>query len=135
MRYGEQNLYARSQVLVGDRDPRAHDFSVQLRAFDASRSGQGLGLAALLALCSALLGKSLKGGLVAVGSLNLGGTVDPVYNPVSLAELAVEKGASTLLMPISARKQLFDLSDDMATKITIQFYADAREALIKALGD
>jgi len=135
MRYGEQNLYARSQVLVGDRDPRAHAFSVQLRAFDASRSGQGLGLGALLALCSALLQKSLKGGLVTVGSLNLGGTVDPVYNPVSLVELAVEKGANTILMPVSARKQLFDLSDDMATKITTQFYTDAREALIKALGD
>jgi hypothetical protein len=27
------------------------------------------------------------------------------------------------------------LSNDMATKITVQFYADAREALLKALGD
>jgi ATP-dependent Lon protease len=135
MRYGEQNLYARSQTLVGDRDPRAHEFSVQLRAFDTARSGEGLGLGALLALCSALLQKSLKGGLVTVGSLNLGGTIDPVYNPVSLVELAVEKGANTILMPVSARKQLFDLSDDMATKITTQFYTDAREALIKALGD
>jgi len=135
MRYAEQNLYARERELVGDRDPRAHEFSVQLRAFDASRTGAGLGLGALLALCSALLQKSLKGGLVAVGGLNLGGGIDPVYNAVSLAELAVEKGAVTLLMPVSARKQLFDLSDDMATKITIQFYSDAREALLKALGD
>jgi ATP-dependent Lon protease len=108
---------------------------VQLRAFDTSRSGAGLGLGTLLALCSALLEKGLKGGLVAVGSLNLGGAIDPVYNAVGIAELAVEKGASTLLMPVSARKQLFDLSDDMATKITVQFYADAREALLKALGD
>jgi ATP-dependent Lon protease len=82
-----------------------------------------------------LLQKSLKGGLVTVGSLNLGGAIDPVYNPVSLVELAVEKGGSTLLMPVSARKQLFDLSDDMATKITIQFYIDAREALLKSLLD
>lgn len=135
VRYAEQNLYSRARELVGDRDPRGHEFSVQLRAFDASRSGTGLGLGALLALCSALLQKSLKGGLVAVGGLNLGGGIDFVYNAVGLAELAVEKGAVTLLMPVSARKQLFDLSDDMATKITIQFYSDAREALLKALGD
>lgn len=134
-RYAEQNLYARARELVGDRDPRAHEFSVQLRAFDASRSGASLGLGALLALCSGLLQKSLKGGLVAVGGLNLGGGIDPVYNAVGLAELAIEKGAGTLLMPVSARKQLFDLSDEMATKVTIQFYADAREALLKALGD
>ena len=120
---------------MGDRDPRQHEFSMQLRAFDASRTGSGLGLPVLLSLCSALLGKSLKGGLVMVGSLNLGGSLDPVYNAVSVAELAVEKGATTLLIPISARKQLNDLSDDMAAKINIQFYLDARDALVKALGD
>ena len=57
---------------------------------------------------------------------------------LQLANRAVragEKGATSLLMPVSARKQLFDLSDDMATKITIQFYSDPREALLKALGD
>jgi len=41
----------------------------------------------------------------------------------------------TLLIPISARRQLNELSDDLAMKISILFYADAREALIKALGD
>jgi ATP-dependent Lon protease len=135
VRYGEQNLLARAKDLVGDRDPRQHEFNVQMRAFDASRSGAFLGLPALLAFCSALLAKSLKGGLVAVGGLNLGGGIDPVHNAVSVAELAIEKGATTLLVPISARKQLNDLSDEMATKISVLFYTDAREALLKALGD
>jgi ATP-dependent Lon protease len=44
----EQNLYARGRDLVGDRDPRQHEFSVQLRAFGAARSGASLGLAALI---------------------------------------------------------------------------------------
>jgi ATP-dependent Lon protease len=135
MKCGEQNLYARSKELVGDRDPRSHEFSVQLRAFDTARSGSQVGLAALLALCSALLQKSIKGGLVIVGGLNLGGSINPVFNAVSVLELAVEKGASLILMPVSSRKQLFELSDDMATKIDVQFYADAREALLKALAD
>jgi ATP-dependent Lon protease len=47
----------------------------------------------------------------------------------------VEKGAAAILMPISARRQLNDLSDDMATKLSILYYGDAREALVKALGD
>ena len=50
-------------------------------------------------------------------------------------ELAVEKGASIVLMPVSARKQLFELSDDLATKVTVVFYNDAREAFIKAMAD
>ena len=58
-----------------------------------------------------------------------------MYNGVSVAELAIEKGATQLLVPISGRRQLNDLSDDMATKLSILYYADAREALLKALGD
>lgn len=135
VRFAEQNLYVQSKHLVGDRDPRSHEFSVQLRSFDVARSGKGTGMAVLLALCSSLLQKSIKGGLVIVGALNLGGSVDLVYNAVNIAELAVEKGASILLIPVSARKQLFDLSDDMATKINIQFYNDLRDALLKALED
>lgn len=135
IKYGEQNLLTRARELVGDRDPRQHEFIVQLRAFDAAKSGAQLGLPALLAFCSVLLGKSLKGGLIAIGGLNLGGGLDPVYNAVNVAELAIEKGATTLLIPISARRQLNDLSDEMAMKISILFYADAREALLKALNE
>jgi len=133
VKYAEQNLYSQAKPLIGDRDPRSHSFSVQLRSFDVSRSGSALGLPVLMALCSALLEKSIKGGLVIVGGLNLGGSVDLVHNAVTVAEIAIEKGAVMLLMPVSSRKQLFDLSDDMATKVNIQFYSDAREALIKAL--
>jgi ATP-dependent Lon protease len=135
IKYGEQNLLTRAKDLVGDRDPRQHEFIVQLRAFDAAKSGAQLGLPALLAFCSVLLNKSLKGGLIAIGGLNLGGGLDPVYNAVNVAELAIEKGATTLLIPISARRHLNDLSDEMAMKISILFYADAREALLKALND
>lgn len=131
--YAEQNLYARSAQLVGDKDPRHHEFTVQLRAFDASKSGAKLGMASLVALSTALLKKSVRGGLIIVGEINLGGSVEPIHNPVTIAEIAVEKGATALLMPVACRRQLFDLSDDMATKIDIQFYSDARDALLKAI--
>ena len=65
--------------------------------------------------------------------INLGGSIEPLYNAVNIVELAVEKGAQAVLMPVSSRKQLFDLSDDMATKVDIQFYADARDGLLKAI--
>ncbi len=56
-------------------------------------------------------------------------------NPVAVAEAAVDKKANTLLMPISARKQLFDLPDDMATRINIDFYSDPVDAFVKAILD
>ncbi|HCC55326.1 MAG TPA: BREX system Lon protease-like protein BrxL [Desulfobulbaceae bacterium] len=133
MGYAEQNLYARSMQLVGDKDPRHHEFTAQLRAFDASKSGAKLGMASLVALCTSLLKKSVRGGLIIVGEINLGGSIEPIHNPVAIAEIAVEKGATALLMPVSCRRQLFDLTDDMATKIDIQFYLDARDALLKAI--
>jgi ATP-dependent Lon protease len=129
----EQNLYARSMQLVGDKDPRHHEFTAQLRAFDASKSGAKLGVAALVALCTSLLKKSVRGGLIIVGEINLGGSIEPVHTPVTIAEIAVEKGATALLMPVACRRQLIDLSDEMATKIDIQFYSDARDALLKAI--
>jgi len=133
MRFAEQNLYARATQLIGDRDPRSHEFTVQLRAFDASKKGSKLGVASLIAMCSSLLKKPVKGGLIVVGEINLGGSIEPIHNAVNIAELAVEKGASALLMPVTARRMLYDLSDDMATKIDIQFYQDARDGFLKAI--
>jgi len=135
IRCAEQNLYSRSGQLVGDRDPRSHEFSVQLRAFDAAKSGAKTGVASVIALAGALLRKSVRGGLIVVGEVTLGGTIEPVHNAVTLAEIAVEKGAQSLLLPVSCRRQLFELSDDMATKLDIEFYQDVRDALLKALAE
>jgi len=133
VRYAQQNLYSLATKLVGDRDPRKHEFSLQLRAFDASKKGAKLGIPVLIAMCSALLKKPVRGGLVVVGEINVGGSIEPIYNAVNIIELSVEKGAQVVLMPVSCRRQLFDLSDSMATKVDVQFYADARDVLLKAL--
>ncbi|MBB2868607.1 UNVERIFIED_ORG: ATP-dependent Lon protease [Rhizobium esperanzae] len=133
MGYAEQNLYARAIQLVGDKDPRHHEYSVQLRAFDAAKSGSKIGMAALVALCTALLRKTARGGLVIVGEVNLGGSIETLHSPVPIVEMAVEKGATAILMPVACRRQLIDLSDDMATRIDIQFYSDTKDALLKAI--
>jgi ATP-dependent Lon protease len=87
----------------------------------------------LVALCSSLLQKSIKGGFAVTGGLNLGGSIETIFNPVAVVETAIEKGAASILMPISSRRQLNDLPDDLAAKITIHYYIDARDALLKAL--
>ena len=133
--FAQQNIYTRAEQLVGDKEPRSHEFSVQLRSFDAAKAGAKVGLAALLAMSTALLKKSIRGGLIVCGEINLGGSIEPIHNAVSIAEIAVEKGATALLMPVACRRDLNDLSDDMATKIAIQYYSDARDALLKAIQD
>jgi ATP-dependent Lon protease len=94
-----------------------------------------VGVASLIALSTSLLKKSVRGGLIIVGEINLGGSIEPVHNPVSIVEIGIEKGATAVLIPVACRRQLIDLSDDMATKVDIQFYSDARDALLKAISD
>ena len=131
----EQNLIAQGRGLVGDRDPREHNLTAQVRAIDTAKSGSGLGLPILLALASAMLQRSIRGGLIAVGNLSLGGGVETVLNAAALAEHAMEKGATGLLLPVSARRQLLDVSDEVATKVSFLFYSDAQDALVKALAE
>ena len=135
VRVGEQNLYARAKELVGNRDPRAHEYSVQLRPFDADRSGAGLGLPLLVALVGGLLERSARGGTIIVGPLNLGGSIELLASPVAIAELAVDKQAATLLMPVATRRALNDLPDDLWTKLNIEFYSDPADGVFKALLD
>ena len=130
---GEQNVYARAKGLVGDRDPRGHEFSIQLRAMDNDRSGAGLGLPVMVAMVGGLLDRNTRGGTLIVGSLNLGGSIEMIPNAVAIAELAVEKQAKVLLMPVSARRGLNDLPDDLWTKISIEFYKDPDDAVFKGL--
>lgn len=133
VRVGEQNMYVRAKELVGDRNPREEEFSIQMRPMDAEKSGAGLGLPVVVALCGALLGRNTRGGAIIVGELNLGGSVEMLPNATRIAELAVDKQAQTLLMPVAARRQLNDLPDDLWTKISIEFYKDTADAVFKAL--
>ena len=133
VRVAEQNLYTRAKELVGDRNPREEEFSIQMRAIDSEKTGAGLGLPALVTFCGALLGKNTRGGAIVAGSLNLGGSVEILPNAAKVVELAIDKRAQVLLLPVSARRQLNDLPDEYWTKLTIEFYRDSVDAVFKML--
>lgn len=133
VKVAEQVLIVQANGLVGDRNPREQEFTVQLRAVDADKSGSELSVGVITALCGSVLGRNSRGGTIIVGSASLGGSIELVRNAVQIAELATEKRAQTLLMPVSARRQLNELPDDMWTKINIEFYRDIPDAVFKAL--
>ena len=133
VKVAEQNLYTRAKELVGDRNPREEEFSIQMRAIDSEKSGAGLSLPALVTFCGALLGKNTRGGAIIAGSLNLGGSVEMLPNAAKVVELAIDKRAQVLLLPVSARRQLNDLPDEYWTKLTIEFYRDSIDAVFKML--
>lgn len=133
VKVGEQNLYTRSKELIGDRDPRSHEYSIQLRPFDNEKSGIGVGLPILVAMVGGLLDRNTRGSTVIVGQLNLGGSLEMLQNPVAIVEMAVDKKAQTVLMPVSARRALNDLPDEYWTKTNVEFYSEPADAVFKAL--
>ena len=133
VKVGEQNLYTRAKELVGDRNPREDEFSIQMRPMDADKAGEGLGIPVIIALCGAMLARNTRGGTIIAGALNLGGSIEIIPNAVGIAELAIDKQATTLLMPVSARRQLNDLPDELWTKINIEYYSDGPDGVFKAL--
>lgn len=87
----------------------------------------------LIAMVGGLLERNTRGGTIIVGPLNLGGSLDMLHNPVAIVELAVDKQASTVLMPVAARRALADLPDEYWTKINIEFYSEPADAVFKSL--
>jgi ATP-dependent Lon protease len=63
------------------------------------------------------------------------GSVELVHNPIEVMELAMEKGAAMALLPVSSRRPLVNLSDDVAPRVQSLFYLDAADALRKALNE
>ena len=104
-----------------------------MRPMDSDKNGGGLGLPVLVALTGSLLGRNTRGGTIIAGALNLGGSIEMIPNAVRIAELAIDKQAQTLLIPVSARRQLNDLPDDLWTKISIEFYKDSPDSVFKSL--
>ena len=47
--------------------------------------------------------------------------------------MAVDKGALQLLMPVSVRRQLLELPDELGTKLNIVFYSDTEDAFAEAI--
>lgn len=130
--FAEQNLYAHARSLVGDRAPRAHEFTVQLRAMDADKASALLGVPALLlcaARCSARTPEDRRSSSARWRSV---ARSNRCRTRSRIAEMAVEKQAGTLPLPVAARRQLNDLPDDVWTKISIEFYRDAADAAFKA---
>ncbi len=91
VRVGEQNMHLRSKELVGERNPREEEFSIQLRTMDANKTGGRVGLPVLVALCGALLSRNTRGGAVIIYEVNFGGSVELIPNAVQIAELSIDK--------------------------------------------
>jgi DNA-binding MarR family transcriptional regulator len=128
----KQYLYLHAADLLGRCDPRTHELILEVRPLDGGKVSVSVSVGLLLAFCSSLLKKRLRAGLIIVGEL-AGDAIGALLQPTDFVETAVREGARAILMPVSSRRALVDMSDEIATQIEIVFYASPADALKKAL--
>jgi DNA-binding MarR family transcriptional regulator len=120
--------------LLGDQDVKGKEWVPKAHPVNGGGMDASFSLGALLALCSAVLKKPMRTGLLVVGEIP-GEGVEPIKRPIDFIETAVEQGARAILLPVSCRRAAAGISDALATQLEIVFFADARDALNKALQD
>ena len=118
-----------ASLKVGDHDYHLH-------AVESHNTGPSttLTLSAFVALCSAMVGKSLESQMVVLGSMSLGGNIVPVESLAESLQVAAEAGAKRLLLPMASVGDIPTIPGELFAKFQTSFYADPKDAVFKALG-
>jgi len=122
-----------AQVSVSAR-PGEHDFHLHVVELHNTGPTPAMTLAAVVALCSAILGKSVQSQLVVLGSMSLGGNIIPVENLAESLQVAFDAGAKRILLPMASVRDIPTIPGELFAKFQTGFYADPRDAVFKALG-
>jgi ATP-dependent Lon protease len=118
-----------SSIKSGD-----HDFHLHVVELHNSGPANTMTLAAFVALCSAALGKPIQQQMVVLGSMSLGGNIVPVENLAETLQVAFDAGAKRILLPMASVKDIPTIPGELFAKFQTGFYADAADAVFKALG-
>ena len=72
--------------------------------------------------------------MVVLGSITLGGVVNPVQDLASSMQIALEGGATKVLLPMASASDIPSVPAETFTKFQVSFYSDPVDAVYKALG-
>ena len=91
-------------------------------------------LASLIAFCSILLKKPVQDQMVVLGDMSLGGVVSPVDDLAGSLQMAMDSGATKVLIPMASMGDLSTVPGELFAKFQTSFYTDPIDAVFKALG-
>ncbi len=111
-----------------------HDYHLHVVELHNTGPTTTMTLATFVALCSAVLGKPIQQQMVVLGSMSLGGNIVPVENLAESLQVAFDAGAKRLLLPMASVKDIPPIPGEVFAKFQTGFYADATDAVFKALG-
>lgn len=127
-------LKGNAQRLVGQS--KIGESDIQLSVVELMNVGapKVLTLAGLVAMTSALTGKSVQSQMVVLGEMSLGGSVQKVDGLAETLQLALDAGARKVLLPMANAADIATVPPELFTKFQTSFYADPVDAVYKALG-
>ena len=128
--------YFRANAIRVSASIKAGDHDYHLHVVELHNTGPttAMTLATFVALCSAVMGKSVQSQLVVLGSMSLGGSIVPVENLAESLQVAFDAGAKRILLPMASVADIATIPGELFAKFQTSFYADASDAVFKALG-
>ena len=116
-----------------DRDLSSYDANVQVISLMQGKDARDLGVAFFVGLVSALLSRTIAGGLVVLGEMSIHGVLSHVEGLGDKLRVAMDSGARRVIIPTVNRKDFATLPDEVIDKMQIEFYSDPAQAAFKAL--
>ena len=111
-----------------------HEFHLHFVDLQMSGNSHSSSLASLIANCSSLLCKPMQESMVVLGSMTLGGIINPVQDLAYSMQVALEAGATKILIPMTSAIDIPTVPAETFTKFQVSFFSDPVDAVYKALG-
>jgi ATP-dependent Lon protease len=131
---GFDYFQANGNKVSGSIKAGEHDYHLHVVELNNAGPSTTLTLATFVALASAVIGKPIQQQMVVLGTMSLGGNIVPVENLAESLQMAFDAGAKRLLLPMASVKDLPTIPGELFAKFQTAFYADAVDAVFKALG-
>lgn len=126
-------LQANMRQLSKDESLDDHDVKIQVINPSDATQGAETSVGFLVGIISSILERPVRPGLVVLGSMSLMGGLVNVGSLVDKLQLAVDSGASSVLLPAKNKGDFAKIPDEILDELELVFYTDPIEAASKAM--
>lgn len=110
------------------------DFHVEAIDLLSNRISSEVGIALVVAICSALRKHSVTPALLILGDLSIQGNIKAIRSLAEPLQVGMENGARRALIPLENKRHFLEVPPDIVERVDPVFYGDPSTATLKALG-
>lgn len=126
-------LKAKSDGLFRQISTTTKDYIISYQDLQGMGMTSELALTTLIAICSVALNKPPIDGLVVLGDMTIGGTIQNVEDIANVLQVCLDSGAKKVLLPFTSAMELGKVPSDLVSALNFDFYQTPEKAVPKAL--